>query len=325
MAFVTAKRAQSNVRLALTGPTNSGKTYSALRMGAGIAEAGLILEGVKEPSQEQVFKKIAVIDTERKRSLFYADRDDLPMTTGEFYFMSLDAPYTAEKYIQAVEEGAKLVGEHGVVIVDSLSHAWDKEGGILDQKDRIEKQKSKNSYTAWADAGRIQNKLIDRILSAKSHVIVTMRSKMKYELEQNEKGKNVPKQLGLAPIQRDDTEYEFDVTLMMDKENHNAMIVKDTTFLSQTADENGYIGVPDELLGSRLFKWLNEGVDSKEILEEERLAKIQEIKKMAKENSDLKQLYKAQLHPETKAADLDLGQARDVLTQFYKYIQKGDA
>lgn len=76
-----------------------------------------------------------------------------------------------------VAEGAKAVSNDGVVIVDSLSHAWNNEGGVLEIKDKIASQQGKNSYTAWNEAGKEQNALINTILSRRLSYNCNMRSK----------------------------------------------------------------------------------------------------------------------------------------------------
>lgn len=173
------------------------------------------------------WSKIAVIDTEHGRAKFYADRSDLG--TGAFLYQEMCAPYSPDKYKQMVSEGAAAVGADGVVIVDSFSHAWDNEGGVLDIKSNIAKQANRNDYTAWNEAGQIQNNLVNAILSAPCHTIITLRTKMAYAMEENERGKMVPVKLGLAPVQRENVEYEFDIVLNISA-NHQAMVSKDTTF-----------------------------------------------------------------------------------------------
>lgn len=59
-----------------------------------------------------------------------------------------------------------------------------------------------------------------------------MRSKVAYELQTNEQGKKMPVKVGLAPIQRPDTEYEFDIVLDIGRD-HIATASKDTTFLDR--------------------------------------------------------------------------------------------
>ena len=110
----------------------------------------------------------------------------------------------------------------------------------------------KNSYTAWNEAGREQNSLINYILGVDCHTIVTMRSKMEYAMELNERGKQQPVKIGLAPVQRDDTEYEFDIVMNIGRD-HIATTSKDVTFL----DGFGAVITPE--LGRRLRAWLADG------------------------------------------------------------------
>lgn len=235
MAFQTVERKQAKLRMALTGVSGAGKTLGALYIAFGITGD---------------WSKIALIDTEHERARFYADRSDLD--TGKFLYESLEPPYSADRYKKLVAEGAAAVGKDGVVIVDSFSHAWNNEGGILDYKDKVASQSGKTSYTAWNEAGKQQNSLVNTILSVDCHTIVTMRSKMDYAMQQNESGKQVPVKVGLAPIQRDDTEYEFDIVLDIAR-NHIATTSKDTTFL----DQFGQVITPE--LGQLLKSWLGEG------------------------------------------------------------------
>ena len=226
--FEIATRAKSKARIALTGSSGSGKTLSALYLAYGFTND---------------WSKIALVDTEHERGRFYANRDDLK--TGAFLYASLTPPYSAERYITYVTEASKAVGEDGVVIIDSFSHAWDNEGGVLDLKSQVEKQPGKTSFSAWDEAGKVQNNLVNTILSVNCHTIITMRAKMAYAMEVNEKGKTVPVKIGLAPVQRENTEYEFDVCFQI-AQNHIADISKDTTFL------DGWSGVITPKLGSQL-------------------------------------------------------------------------
>ena len=233
--FEKVERKKAKLRLALTGVSGAGKTLSALYIAYGITEN---------------WDKIALIDTEHERARFYANREDLE--TGEFFYAPMSAPFSPEKYKKLVAEGAEAVGEDGVVIVDSFSHAWNNEGGVLDIKDQSAARPNRNSYTAWAEAGKEQNSLVNEILSTDCHIIVTMRSKMDYILKENEKGRIEPQKVGLAPVQRDDTEYEFDIVLDIAR-NHVATAGKDTTFL----DKYGCIITPE--LGVQLRNWLYQG------------------------------------------------------------------
>lgn len=238
MGFTKATREKSKLRLALAGPSGAGKTLSALFIAYGMTND---------------WDKIALIDTEHGRAKFYANRSDFE--TGSFLYQQMVAPFSPDKYKKMVAEGAEAVGPDGVVIIDSFSHAWDNEGGVLDIKSEIERTHTgKNSFSAWDEAGKVQNNLVNSILSADCHTIVTLRTKMAYAMEVNEKGKTVPVKLGLAPVQRENTEYEFDIALNIAR-NHIACASKDTTFLDSWSD----VITPE--LGKMLKEWLDNGAE----------------------------------------------------------------
>ena len=235
--FEQVTRKKAKLRLALTGVSGGGKTLGALYIAYGMTGD---------------WGKVAVIDTEHERARFYADRSDLG--TGSFLYAPFAPPYSPDRYKQLVQEAAQIVGPDGVVIIDSLSHAWNNEGGVLDIKDKIAGQQGKNSYTAWSEAGKYQNDLINTILAVDCHTIVTMRSKMEYAMQENDRGKMTPVKIGLAPVQREDTEYEFDIVLNIGRD-HLATASKDTTFL----DRFGQVITPE--LGVQLKNWLSDGIE----------------------------------------------------------------
>ena len=87
---------------------------------------------------------------------------------------------------------------------------------------------------------------------------------MDYILETNDKGKQVPKKVGLAPIMRDGVEYEFTTVLDLDM-HHQALVSKDRTGLF--GDELFLI---TEETGERFMKWLDHRVkEKKDFLEAE--------------------------------------------------------
>jgi hypothetical protein len=81
-----------------------------------------------------------------------------------------------------------------------------------------------------------------------------MRSKMDYVVETNEKGKSVPKKVGLAPVQREGMDYEFDIVLDLDL-NHNAQSTKDRSSLF----DGRLVSKPDEKIGKQILEWLDRG------------------------------------------------------------------
>lgn len=185
-------------RIGLMGPPSSGKTWSALAIATALGG------------------KIGFIDTEKRSSLKYA---------GDFDFdvVHLDT-YEPENFLSAIDLFSDR--PHDVLIVDSLSHAWAGTGGILDRvNDITARSKSGNTYAAWREGTPLQNKLIDSLLAYPGHVIVCLRSKVEYVLEANERGKMQPRKVGMAPIQREGLEYEFDIVGEMDYD-HKLYITK---------------------------------------------------------------------------------------------------
>lgn len=290
MKATKAKRVDTLLRVAATGPTNAGKTYSLLRLAYGVIKTQF-----PDLPENEIWEKIVVIDTERNRALFYAERDDLPLITGSFYHIALDAPYSAERYEDAITTAEETVGDKGVIIIDSLSHAWSYEGGILDvTRDITNNSKSKNSYTAWEKASPIHNNLINKILKSNCHTFVTMRTKMEYVLAEDDYGKIKPTKVGLKPIQREDVEYEFDITFAIDA-SHKASINKDTTILGKLVNDDGTLGVITEELGKILIEWSATG-KSLDVFKKEQLASIkQEIIATIKKDPALEGMLKIML------------------------------
>jgi len=200
--FQRATRAKTRARVSIDGPAKAGKSFTALRL-------ALSLGG-----------KIAAIDTEFGSLSKYAGAktDD-----GEIQFDVIELhDFKPENYVEMIHE-AETSG-YDVLVIDSLSHAWVGEGGILDQADKMKARGGGgNSFQNWAHLTPQHRKLIDAMLSAKLHIIATMRSKTEYVMEANAAGKMVPRKVGLAPVQRDQMEYEFDLLVTMDSD-HNCII-----------------------------------------------------------------------------------------------------
>lgn len=196
--FKKAVKYGSKLRLALAGPSGSGKTYTALTLACALAGG----------------KPVAVIDTERGSASKYARTKD--GQGFDFDVMEL-TNYNPKNYIEAIHEAEQ--GGYAVLVIDSLTHAWNSVGGVLEIVDNAAKRsQSKNTFNAWGEGTKIQNQLIDALTRSPLHIIVTMRSKTEYVIEQVN-GKGVPRKIGMAPVQRADIEYEFDVYGEMTIEN----------------------------------------------------------------------------------------------------------
>src|SRR5262245_54252036 len=177
MQFQKATKTRSKLRLAITGASGSGKTYTALKV-----------------ATEMKLGKIAVIDTERGSASKYSDI---------FTFDVLElSNFHPEGYIEAIAAAAKA--GYDILIIDSITHEWNGTDGILELHEAAcRRQQTKNSYTAWADVTPLHTRFIDAIVRCESHVITTMRSKVDYLQEDNERGKKTIRKVGMAPIQRE--------------------------------------------------------------------------------------------------------------------------
>lgn len=188
-------------------------------------------------------KRIALIDTEHGSAEMYAG-------TFDFDTLSL-TEYHPQKYIDAIREAAKEGYE--VVIIDSLSHAWSGKGGALELVDQATARNKGSTFGAWRDVTPLQNKLVDAIIGCPAHLICTMRSKTEYQVE-SDNGKTRVRKLGLAPVQRDGLEYEFDFLTEMDAD-HRMIVTKSR--IPALADK--VITKPDATFFQEFKNYLNQG------------------------------------------------------------------
>jgi len=225
-----ATKRRAKLRLGMSGPAGSGKTYSALLIAGGLGG------------------RIGMIDTEHGSGDLYAD-----LLPEGYDVLPLAPPFTPARYIEALH----TLEQAGVttIIVDSLTHAWSGEGGSLDRQGKIA-DKSGNSWQAWRQVTPEHNALVEALLQSPCHIIATMRAKTEYVQEKDERtGKQVVRKIGLAPIMRDGIEYEFTTFLELDVQ-HMAFVGKDRTQLL-----DGTIFKPDVDTGKQLLKWLDSGSD----------------------------------------------------------------
>lgn len=223
-----ATKCRAKLRLGMSGPAGSGKTYSALLIAQGLGG------------------RIGLIDTEHGSGDLYAD-----LLPEGYDVLQLTPPFTPARYIEAIH-AFEAAGVQ-TIIVDSLSHAWSGEGGSLDRHGKIA-DRSGNSWQAWRQVTPEHNALVEALLQSPCHVIATMRSKTEYVQEKDERtGRQVVRKIGLAPVMRDGIEYEFTIFMELDSQ-HLAHVGKDRTRLF-----DGMIIKPDEQTGRELLAWLDSG------------------------------------------------------------------
>jgi hypothetical protein len=238
--FKKATKEQSKLRMAIFGPSGAGKTFTALSIAKGMGG------------------NIALIDTEYGSASKYGNRFD-------FDTVSLVNP-TIDRCIEMINEAKG----YNVLIIDSLSHAWQE---LLQEVDKLAVTKyGRNTFSAWSEGTPKQKKLIKALLSFEGHLIVTMRSKTEWTTQTDEKGKSKPVRVGLAPEQGKGIEYEFDLLLELSVE-HIGSVLKDRTGKYQ----DSIIEKPGEAFGAELMQWLSTGevAAAQQPLEPDRVAAFQ--------------------------------------------------
>lgn len=266
-----AERSQSKLRIGLAGPSGSGKTMGALKLARGIVG----------PTG-----KICLIDTERGSAQLYAD-------VTAFDVIELKPPFAPKNYIEAIE--AAEDAKYDIIIIDSLTHAWADEGGILDQADKLEKA-GRNRFTMWSDLTPQHRQLVNALLNCDTHLIGCVRSKQEYALDKDQStGKTTVKKLGMAPIQREGMEYEF-TTFFDIAQNHVATNSKDRT--NMFANEVFQI---NEETGQRFINWLHSAKapeapaatnsDKRVLAKKDRIMKA--LRKLTPEPMDVAQITEA--------------------------------
>ena len=230
MAFTKATRTNSKLSLAITGTAGAGKTYGALLIAKGLGG------------------KIAMIDTENGSGNIYADLCD-------FDICGLNAPFHPQRYISLIHE-AEHAG-YDIIIIDSISHEWNGEGGCLDiHTKETAASRSGNGYVAWGKVTPLHNMFIQALTSSSAHIIATIRCKADYVQAENERGRTEIRKVGLAPIQREGTDYEFG-TVFDISASHLASVTKDRTRI--------FPAEPFSItprVGEALRKWLDADTDN---------------------------------------------------------------
>lgn len=232
--FRQAQKQQSKLRMTIDGPAGSGKSYTALRFAHAL--------------QAAYGGRIAAIDTERGSLSKYVGEnpDGIPW---QFDVLEL-TQFSPEKYTEAIQAAGKM--GYGVLIIDSLSHAWEGAGGALEIKDR----QGGNQYTAWRAVTPIHNRMIDAILQSPCHVITSMRSRMEYVQEVDQAtGKIAIRKVGLSPVQRPGMEYEFDLVCDIDW-SHIMTVSKSRC----SAVQDLKVEKPSASFLTPVIEWLSSGV-----------------------------------------------------------------
>ena len=191
MKLQQAQKQQVKLRVGISGPSGFGKTYSALLLAYGMTED---------------YSKIAIIDTENGSANLYSE-------LGNYNTLTLEAPYTPEKYIKAIQVCEKA--NMDVIIIDSISHEWSGKGGCLEIQEQLG-----GRFQDWAKVTPRHQAFIDKILQSNCHIITTVRKKVDYSMDTDSNGRTKVVKLGLKEITREGFEYELTVNFELLNDNH---------------------------------------------------------------------------------------------------------
>lgn len=198
ITFRPAVRENVGLIIGIIGPSGSGKTFSAMRLASGLSDG----------------KPFAVIDTESRRALHYADQF-------KFDHGELHAPFRPDAYAEAIKTADKA--GYPVIVVDSCSHEWAGEGGILDwQEEELDRMAGDNwqkreacKMAAWIKPKMSHKQMIQRLLQVKSHLILCFRAEEKSGMEKDKNGKTVIVQKGWQPICEKNMPYELTMSFLL--------------------------------------------------------------------------------------------------------------
>lgn len=226
-----AERKKAKIRLGLSGASGFGKTYSGLLIAKGLVGD---------------WDKIAIIDTENGSGELYSD-------LGNYNVVTLEAPYTPERYVEAV----KMCEKAGIecIVIDSITHEWEGEGGCLDILTKLG-----GKYQDWSKVTPRHNQFVQSILTAKCHVITTVRRKQDYEMSKDNQGKTKVEKVGTKEVTREGFEYELTLNLEFINDKHLVKASKDRTGLFMDKPEF----VPSEETGKIIRDWCESGATVKE-------------------------------------------------------------
>ncbi|QAW39179.1 AAA family ATPase [Bacillus licheniformis] len=268
-----AQREKEKAIVGFIGPSGSGKTAGAL-----LVAYGMMREAYPDASDKEVWSKIGVVDTEHRRAKLYANLQFDDVRIGSFKHIDFTPPYTTERYQMALEAIKEAGAE--VVIIDSLSHNWAGEGGIVEKHGEMQG----NSFQNWGKLAPETTKLIKTLTQNDVHILATLRTKTEYVVEPNSEGKMALRKVGTKPVQKDEMEYEFMLNFNIGID-HLAETSKDNTRMF----EGSSFKLNPEV-GRKLYQWLELGIDVKAEEEAERIRLIDEIKTIVAGNETAAQM-----------------------------------
>lgn len=316
--FEDAQRLQCKASIMIEGLPGRGKTGLALLIGYYLAG--------------EDWSKVFHIDTENKSANLFVD---VPSSDGSKFGkfkvgqLTSDIGFKPSNFL-AFREAAIEAGAD-VVIEDSISHAWQYKGGVLDILNDVKTSGNnlyaRDSYAAWGapEVVKEKNNLLNLIRDHRTHVITTVRVKEKMEYIQGDDGKMKLQSLGEQQIQQGDLKYEPDLVLQMQSPGSNksgiirhpvALCTKSRYAIFEEGQE--YEFTPELL--RQLKNYLEDGADPNALLAQQKEEYIKAVTDYLKNKSAAKtvwnELKKQEGYADTKLAELPL----DVIKRLYTKI-----
>jgi len=279
MELKTANKSNTKLRVGLSGASGFGKTYSALLLAYGIT---------------QDWSKIAVIDTENNSASLYAN-------LGQFKTLNLKAPFSPERFIEAIK--ICQLNKIEVIIIDSISHEWTGKGGCLDIHEQLG-----GRFQDWAKVTPRHQAFIDAILNSSCHLITTTRRKTDYSLDVIGNGKTKVIKHGTKEITRDGFEYELTINFELINENHLAKVSKDRTSLFANKPEF----IINQSTGKKLHQWCSEENNKalNQILNQiESAQTVEELRVIYKQNRS----FANEILPKIQLKKMDLEEGQQIM------------
>lgn len=215
--------------IGIAGISGSGKTYTALQIARGMVDKA---------------SEIGFLDTENGRGSLYADILDKPFQIADLY-----APFSPSRYRAAIKEFQEAGIK--VLVIDSVSHEWEGEGGCDDiaQASLLAGKKMPN----WVGAKREHKGFMNTLLASDMHIICCIRAREKTDFKNPDK----PVSLGIQPVCEKNFMFEMTASLLMGNEGMTQQFLKIPSFLKDAfGDGKGYLG---QETGKKIIQWINSG------------------------------------------------------------------
>ncbi len=195
-----AEKYKQWARVCFWGSPKQGKSHAALAIARGLAGPDAVVGVISSE-----YGSTALLSRKFPHKILDLSVDE--------HNNKVANPFSCKRYEEAI---AFLIDvwHCEAIVIDSISHAWEGEGGVLQNVNN----QSNTFSDGWGKVGTPMYKhLVDTILSSKCHMLITIRAKDGWVMEPNEKGKQTPRNAGSKPVIRAAFGYEMQMTIRMDR------------------------------------------------------------------------------------------------------------